>query len=363
VNDPAGDARIGFMPAEMLLRQYRPRCAAKLRCTSVARPRFPVIDAHNHLGCLLPGVPTSGGWHLRPVRELLEVMDEAGVSMIVDLDGQWDDALERELDRYSRAYPERFAVFAGVDYDLMGQRRDFGSVLAARLRRGVAAGARGLKVCKWLGLRARDPDGRLIAPDDRRLDELWAAAGELGVPVLIHVADPVAFFQPLDEYNERWEELVAHPDWHFHGPGFPAFDALIDALEALVARHPRTTFITAHVGCNAEDLDRVSAMLQRYPNMYSDISARLAELGRKPYSSREFFVRHADRLLFGTDMRVDAETYRIHYRFLETRDEYFHYGPGDIPAQGRWMIYGLGLPDDVLRKVYSDNARRLLKLC
>lgn len=350
------------MPEEMLLRQYRPRCAAKMRHTRIDRPKFPVIDAHNHLGCLLPGVPTSGGWDKRPVRELLDVMDAAGVQTVVDLDGQWDDALEKELDRYARPHPRRFIVFVGVDYDLMGRTADFGAILAQRLRRGVAAGARGLKVCKWLGLRARDSTGRLIMPDDGRLDELWATAGELAVPVLIHVADPVAFFQPLDEYNERWEELVAHPDWHFHGPQFPPFDRLIDGLESLVARHPRTTFITAHVGCNAEDLDRVGAMLERYPNMHTDISARIAELGRKPYTAREFFLRHADRILFGTDMRVDAETYRIHYRFLETRDEYFHYGPGDIPGQGRWMIYGLGLPDEVLRKVYADNARRLLKL-
>jgi predicted TIM-barrel fold metal-dependent hydrolase len=186
---------------------------------------------------------------------------------------------------------------------------------------------------------------------------------------MIHVADPIAFFEPLDEHNERWEELSAHPDWHFwppqvdgepDSPGFPRFDDIIEAFDRLLGRHPDTTFIGAHVGCAAEDLARVSSMLQRHSNLSVDISARIAELGRQPYSAREFITAHADRVLFGTDEGYDPAMYRIHYRFLETKDESFDYSLDEPPPQGRWQIHGLGLPEDVLRKVYAGNAQRLI---
>jgi predicted TIM-barrel fold metal-dependent hydrolase len=177
---------------------------------------------------------------------------------------------------------------------------------------------------------------------------------------MIHVADPVAFFDPIDETNERWEELGEHPDWAFTSPPFPAFMSIMEAFANLVARHPNTTFIGAHVGCYAENLGWVSRMLERCPNYYVDISARIGELGRQPYTARRFFLRYADRILFGSDMGPDLEAYRIGYRFLETEDEYFNYNPGEVPKQGRWQVYGLYLPDEVLKKVYSENARRIL---
>ena len=210
-----------------------------------------------------------------------------------------------------------------------------------------------------------------MAVDDPRLDPLWAAAAELDLPVLIHIADPIAFFEPLDATNERWEELHGHPDWHFWppqpagdagAPGFPRFDALLAAFGRLVARHPATTFVGAHVGCAAEDLALVGAMLDANPNFSVDIAARLGELGRQPYTSRAFFLRYADRILFGVDMAPDPDLYAIHYRFLETFDESFDYDTDDVPGQGRWQIHGIGLPEDVLRKVYRDNARRVLRL-
>jgi predicted TIM-barrel fold metal-dependent hydrolase len=224
-------------------------------------------------------------------------------------------------------------------------------------------------VWKNVGLGARDPAGALVLPDDERLAPVWEAAADLRIPVLIHVADPIAFFEPLDATNERWEELGAHPDWHVWPPadqepvdGFPSFDALIDSLERVLERHPDTTFIGAHVGCAAEDLDRVSSMLAAHDNYHVDIAARLGELGRQPYTARDFFMRWADRIVFGTDVPGDPATNRIYYRFLETLDESFPYDTEDPPGQGRWRIHGLGLPDDVLRKVYADNARRLLGL-
>jgi predicted TIM-barrel fold metal-dependent hydrolase len=196
--------------------------------------------------------------------------------------------------------------------------------------------------------------------DDARLEPLWATAGELNLPVMIHVADPAAFFDPLDQTNERWEELHAHPDWQFPSPPFPAFMTIMEQLANLVARHPQTIFIGAHVGCYAENLGWVSQLLNRCPNFYVDIGARIGELGRQPYTSRRFFLEHADRILYGTDLGPNLDGYRLYYRFLETDDEYFNYSLNEIPDQGRWRIYGLFLPEEVLAKVYYQNAERVL---
>ncbi len=327
---------------------------------------MPAIDAHNHLG---PS-PFAGAWGAATGRELARVLDAAGVAAIVDLDGGQGEALRREVDRWRRELPGRVAVFAGLDYPMWATDDAFGEVEARRLRDGVAAGAAGLKVWKTLGLHARDRSERLVAVDDPRLDPIWATAGELGVPVTIHVADPIAFFEPLDATNERWEELRLHPDWHVwptrsagrpDEPGFPPFDELIDGLEAVVARHPDTVFIGAHVGCAAEDLGRVSLILERCPNFHVDIAARIAELGRQPVTAGAFFRRWAERILFGIDMGPDPAIYAIHYRFLETADESFDYDADEVPGQGRWQIQGLGLPDDALRAIYADNARRLIR--
>jgi predicted TIM-barrel fold metal-dependent hydrolase len=343
----------------VLLSDYRPRSALVAKTTAVLRPRFPVIDAHNHLG-----EEFGGGWDRRPANELLDVLNEANVRVFVDLDGGWgEDILHRHLDHFKAAAPERFRIFGGVNWAAWQDWGDrFGQWAAARLREQAARGAEGLKVWKGLGLRVRDHLGALISVDDHRLDPIWATAGELGLPVVIHVADPVAFFWPLDSHNERWEELQAHPDWHFPSPPFPAFETIVNALAHVVARHPKTTFVAAHVGCYAENLAWVGEFLDRCPNLYVDIAARIAELGRQPYSARRFFIKYADRILFGTDVGADAEVYRRYYRFLETDDEYFNYGLEEIPDQGRWYIYGLHLPDDVLEKVYYRNAERVLKL-
>ena len=366
----ADDARAD----ELLLRDHRPRPRLRVPATEVARPRLHAIDAHNHLG----PTPFSGPWATGTAEALGAILDASGIAAIVDLDGGWGEALAREIARWE-PLGGRVAVFAGLDYGMWAQRPDFGAEEARRLRASVAAGARGLKVWKSLGLSARDATGRLVAVDDRRLDPLWASAGEIGVPVTIHVADPIAFFDPLDASNERYEELREHPDWHFWPtrppgrpdlPGFPPFDELIDGLEATVARHPATTFVGAHVGCAPEHLARVAAMLEACPNWHVDIAARIAELGRQPYSARGFIVRWADRVLFGTDAPPDPAWWRTYARFLETRDESFPYAPPepgadpDAPplpgSQGRWAIHGLGLPDEVLRLVYAGNARRLL---
>lgn len=343
----------------MDLSQYVPNPKLVTRVTTTDRPRFPVIDAHNHLA-----EPFGGGWDRRPLAELIDRLDTAGVRVYVDLDGGWGESiLNQHLDRFKAAAPERFLVFGGVNWDAWPEQGDhFGEWAAQRFRAQAARGAQGLKIWKPFGLQVRDQHSQLVAVEDRRLDPLWETAAELGLPVLIHVADPVAFFDPVDATNERWEELHAHPDWQFPSPPYPSFLTIMSGLANLVSSHPHATFIGAHVGCYAENLTWVGQVLERCPNYLVDISERIGELGRQPYSARHFFLQYADRILFGLDSGPSLDYYRLYYRFLETDDEYFNYSTTPIPRQGRWSIYGLSLPDDVLRKVYYDNAARVFGL-
>jgi predicted TIM-barrel fold metal-dependent hydrolase len=322
-------------------------------------PPVPIIDAHTHLGRWL-----SSDWAVADVGALLATMDACGVAAIVNLDGMGGDELEACLDRYDRAHPDRFATFQQWDRALFaaGDWRGLGSQVADGLRRG----ARGLKVWKDLGLHLRDDRGALVMPDDDRLDPVWDAMASAGRPVVIHVADPVAFFEPLDERNERLEELLANPDWWFGDRDrFPRFETILEALEALIARRPDVTFIGAHVLCCAEDLAWVSRVLDTYPNARADVAARLAELGRVPREARALIERHADRVLFGTDAAPpDPAVYAVHRRWFETADEHFAYDPEseEVPTQGRWAISGLDLPAEVLARVYAGNARDLIQL-
>ena len=341
---------------DLPLREYRPRSRLRVPEHRVARAAVPAVDAHNHLGRWLG---EAGAW-TTDVGELLDVMDASNVASIVNLDGMWGVELEANLERYDRAHPGRFVTFAHLDWRETA-KPGFGGRMAASLRDSVARGARGLKVWKHLGLRFRDDRDQLIAPDDERLDPVWGAAADLAVPVTIHLADPIAFFDPIDERNERLEELLANPDWWFGEPGTPGFDDIMTSFESLVGRHPGTTFIGAHVACAAENLAWVSRMLDTYPNLQADIAARIAELGRQPRAARDLIVRHPGRILFGVDLfPPDREIYAVHFRFLETLDEHFPYDPQDPPPQGRWAISGLGLPSDILAAVYAGNARRLI---
>ncbi len=343
----------------MLLKDFRPKPNLVVQSTKVVKPRYPVIDAHNHLGETF-----GGGWVNRPVNQLLDLLDQADVKTLVDLDGGWgEDILYRHLDYFKAAAPDRFMHFGGVDWNKWPDHGNkFGEWAAQNFRKQVKRGAEGLKIWKALGLKVLDHKGNLVRVDDQRLAPLWETAAELGLPVIIHVADPVAFFDPLDHTNERWEELQAHPDWHFPSPKFPAFTTIMDQMAALVKRHQTTIFIGAHVGCYGENLDWVGNLLDECPNYYIDISARLGELGRQPYSARKFFIKYQDRILFGSDMSPDLDMYRLYYRVLETDDEYFNYSTGDYPIQGRWHVYGLYLPDEVLEKVYLENAWRVLEI-
>jgi len=231
-----------------------------------------------------------------------------------------------------------------------------------------------LKILKTLGLYLREniTSGKLVKIDDSRFDPMWDACGQLNMPVAIHVADPAAFFLPADRFNERYEELNNHPDWSFHGRDFPQVEELLAARNRVFQRHPRTHFVVLHVGNYAENLANVAENLDRFPNMTVDIAARIGELGRQPRTARKFFDKYQDRILFGTDATPSGtefpqqlfndQLYEIYYRFLETDDEYFDYAPSHIPPQGRWRIYGIDLPEEILRKVYYANAARQLGL-
>jgi predicted TIM-barrel fold metal-dependent hydrolase len=343
----------------MKLKDFKPQPKLVTKSTRVEKPKFPVIDAHNHLG-----EPFGGGWDRKPLSDLLDRLEEAGVTHYVDLDGGWgEDILYAHLKYFKEGAPERFQIFGGVDWSKWESLGNgFPDWAAGRLKIQKETGAQGLKIWKPFGLHVRDQHGKLVKVDDARLDPIWEAAGELGLPILIHVADPVAFFDSIDETNERWEELGKHPDWAFTSPPFPPFLEILNGLKNLISRHPATIFIGAHVGCYGENLGWVGQMLDECPNYFIDISARLGELGRQPYTARKFFIQYQDRILFGSDMGPNLDAYRLYYRFLESDDEYFNYNTTEVPAQGRWYVCGMYLPDDVLRKIYSENARRILKI-
>ncbi|HKQ05424.1 MAG TPA: amidohydrolase family protein [Blastocatellia bacterium] len=329
---------------DLRLSDFAPRSMLVTDEHKILRPRFPVIDYHNHLDAQEP-------------RAVLEIMDECGIERLVNITMRVGDEALAVMERFQRAAPDRFATIAWMDWrDL--HKPGFFTRSAERLERLVEGGACGIKIWKDLGLTLREANGELLRVDDERLAPLFEKAAELGVPVMFHIADPDAFFLPIDRFNERYEELAAHPDWSFYGAQFSK-DELLGQRNRVFARHPRTTFVAAHVAERPEHLASVSRLLAAHENLYVDIAARTAELGRQPYAAREFFLKHARRILFGTDLIPEVEMYRLHYRFLETRDEYFDY-PSHASRQGRWKIYGLHLPDEVLRLIYRENALRLL---
>ena len=335
----------------LLLKDFHPTTMLHVPARTVDRARFYVIDVHNHVN------DAQGIDEPIPPRRVLEIMDQTNVKTVVILTGMWGEKLQKVIDTMVKPYPGRFMVFAQIDFSKIDDP-NFGQEMVAQLDDAVARGARGLKQLKDLGLGVRDRTGKLIAVDDPRLDPIWEECGRLGIPVSIHTGDPEAFFHPTDGANERYEELMENPSWSFYGPQFPALEQLLEARNRVFARHPNTTFVSLHMGWS-ENLDWVSHMLYQYPNVIVEFGAREAELGRQPRQAREFFLKYQDRIMFGTDNGMDEEMYRNHFRWLETADEYFDYW--GYPAQGRWKIYGLDLPDPALEKIYHLNAERVFR--
>ena len=351
--------------APLPLTQFQPKSMLHVGETRVQRARFPVIDFHTHVSrrrAQKPGVPPG---------ELVKTMDAVNLHTMVNLTGGTGDDLAGAIAGFDQAFPRRFVSMTEPSWTRAGET-GYAAWQADEIGRAKAAGAVGVKVLKTLGLYLRDggASGKLVRVDDARFDPMWETCGRLGLPVAIHVGDPEAFFLPIDRFNERYEELNAHPDWSFHGKDFPAFKEILEARDRVFARHPKTTFVALHVGHWAENLAAVGEMLDKFPNVHVEIGARIGELGRQPRTAARFFDRYQDRILFGTDaVPLGIETpqqvfgedlYRIYYRFLETEDEYFDYAPAPVPPQGRWRIYGLGLGESILRKVYSQNAERVL---
>ena len=357
-------------PTPLDLKDFQPKSMLKVAETKVPRARFPVIDFHTHLGFRsgVSGVPQGEETKFRaPAAELLKVMDQVNLQTMVNLTGGVGKGLEQSIAQYQTAHPKRFVTFTEPRYAQINDA-NYAREQAADIERAHGAGARGLKVLKTLGLYLREKvtSGPLLAVDDKRFDQMWEACAGKKMPVAIHVSDPEAFFLPTDRFNERFEELNNHPDWSFHGRDFPSNRALLEARNRMFARHPKTTFVALHVGHNAEDLAYVSECLDKFPNMHVEIGARIGELGRQPRTARRFFDRYQDRILFGTDavphgtqtpqQIFGTQLYQIYFRFLETEDEYFDYAPAPVPPQGRWQIYGIGLPEGILQKVYNGNA-------
>jgi predicted TIM-barrel fold metal-dependent hydrolase len=337
-------------------------CSTKRAAPPDAGRTFRKIDAHVH-------APPAA------LPRLLRIMDERGIDVAVNLSGGWPgQGLEQSVEA-ARATNGRVIVFATPPIVPDGE------ALAQELEVARRLGARGVKLFKALGLVARDESGALIAVDDPRLDPLFDKAGELCMPVAIHTGDPIAFWQPATRENERFDELDAHPGWSYFEKPVPTWEALFAAYERRVARHPKTIFIGVHFGNAPEAPARVKAMLEKYPNLFVDTAARVPELGRRPAEVRELFLAFPDRVLFGTDLgvgvapedlmlgstgllpptREDAHHFFAStWRFFESRDEAFAH---PTPIQGRWTISGIGLPPDVLEKVYSRNFEERVFQC
>jgi len=370
-------ASAAFAQQNLPLKDFEPRSMLKVKETKVAGPAFPVIDFHAHLSWSAQGENgvsmTGERKFICEPKDLLPVMDRKKLRTLVNLTGGYGDGLKQAVEKFDNSHPGRFLTMTEPAW-AKTKEANYAKLQVELLEEAKRNGARGLKVLKTLGLYLREniSSGKLIQIDDSRFDPMWDACGRLGLPVAIHVSDPVAFFLKTDRFNERFEELNNHPDWSFHGKDFPSNDELLAARNRVFARHPKTQFVALHVGNFAEDLGNVGAALDKHPNLHVDIAARVGELGRQPKASRKFFEKYQDRILFGTDAVPNGietpqqifgdKLYEIYYRFLETEDEYFDYAPAAVPPQGRWQIYGIGLPPSILKKVYYNNAARLLGL-
>ena len=338
----------------LLLKDWDPMPMVHLPAHKVPRAKFYVIDVHNHVD----DARTVTGKEIPPA-DVVKGMDQANVKKIVILTGMWGEKLQGVLDRMVEPYPDRFVVFAQMDWGKIDDP-NFSAEMVAQLDDAVKRGARGLKVLKDWGLGVKDKHGKLVPIDDPRMDPVWEECGRLGIPVAIHSTDPEAFFTPLDAKNERYEELMRNPSWSFYGPAFPDKLTLLEQRNHVFAKHPNTVFIALHVANWPENLDAVSDWLRKYPNMYVEFGARQAELGRQPRRAAKFFAEFQDRILFGTDSEPVPEMYANYFRWLETDDEYFPYW--GYPEQGRWMAYGMALPDSILEKVYHGNAEKILSM-
>jgi len=332
---------------EMTVEAYEPRSTLKVPGGPVTRAKFPFVDAHGHL---------RGGDPAR-IDQMVKTMDELNMATFVNLSGGSGEGLKANIAATKGRYPGRFVAYANVDFSGIG-RPGWGEKAAAQLEADVLAGAQGLKIYKNLSMFQTDSDGKRVAADDPRIDPVWAKAGELGIPVLIHVGEPSPFWDPWDEHNERWLELKMFPRRRRDDPArFASFEQTMGEQHNLFRNHPDTIFINAHLGWLGNDLARLGKLLDELPNVYTELGAVLAELGRQPITGAAFMEKYQDRVLMGKDSWDPIEGYHVYFRVLETRDEYFDYYR---KRHAHWKMYGLGLSDEVLEKIYFRNALEII---
>jgi predicted TIM-barrel fold metal-dependent hydrolase len=330
----------------MTIEEYEPKSTLVVPEHLVPRAKYPFIDVHNHQDTDMSA---------QDAATLVREMDGIHLQIMVNLSGGQGEELVRGIRNLKGRYPKRFAVFANLDFSGIDDP-GWSARAAAQLERDVKNGAQGLKIFKNLGMTVKDSAGRRVATDDPRLDPVWEKCADLGIPVLIHTAEPKSFFDPQDRYNERWLELQQFPQRARPPDRYPSWEQLIGEQHRMFAKHPRTKFIDAHLGWLGGDLARLGRLLDERPNVYTEIGAVLAELGRQPRFAREWFLKYQDRVLFGKDAWA-ANEYPVYFRVLETADEYFDYYR---KRHAFWKMYGLDLPDEVLRKVYYKNALGLI---
>ncbi len=327
----------------LTVQDYQPRSTLVVPDHPVPRAKFPVIDVHSHHRPGLAG---------RRWEQIVGEMDALNLQVLVNLSGGSGATLSRGVEAIrASGHPDRMVFFANLDFS-RGVRPGFGARAAAQLERDVAEGAVGLKIFKNFGLTVRDGQGQRVPVDHPELDAVWEACARLDIPVLIHAGEPSEFFQPVDRYNERWLELMVRPGRRLPADRFPSFETIMAERDRLFARHRQTRFISAHMGWHANDLGRLGALLDRLPNVVVETGAILYELGRQPRTAAAFFAAYPDRILFGKDSYAAGE-FPYYWRTFETRDEYFDYYRR---YHAFWKLYGMGLPDDILRKVYYENA-------
>jgi len=335
------------LPAPTIL-EYTPRSTLVVPEHEVPRAKFPAVDLHGHP----PTLDDAG-----TIADVVSAMDELNLQVMVQARGSSGQRLQLQIDAVQAAgVADRFVFFTTLDLRNVGPGS--GARIAAQLEADVAAGAVGIgEINKGFGLGTRKADGSRLELDDPELDVVWQTAARLGVPVFIHTGDPAEFFEPLDFENERWLEMALFPNRQFNDRSrFPTFDDLIAERDRLIARHPETTWILAHMGWHTQDLARLGEIFDRHPNVHAEVGAILYDLGRQPRFAHDFFVEYADRILFGKDS-FRPEEYPYYWRVFETQDEYFDYYRN---YHAFWKLYGMGLPDDVLKKLYFENALRLI---
>lgn len=329
----------------MDVEEYSPVSTLVVPEHKIQKAKFPFIDVHNHQFTM----------PIQNLDNLVDEMDELNMKVMVNLSGFRGKYLEWSLDNVNEKYSNRFVVFLNINFEELDDEGWPGNTLKL-MDDAYALGVKGLKVYKNLGLTETDNEGNRIHVDDPRLDPIWAKCGELRIPVLIHTGEPNAFWRPKDKYNERWLELKQYPSRYKNPEKNPSFEEVMNEQHNVFRKHPETKFINAHLGWYGNDLTQLGKLMDEIPNMYTEIGAVIAELGRQPRFAREWLIKYQDRVMMGKDT-YKKEEYYTYFRVLETDDEYFDYYR---KRHAHWKMYGLNLPDSVLKKIYYQNAMRVI---